>query len=385
MAGEISKQEGFWPEVKFITLYDRTDDILAAFEIRDRGSIIEGYDPKSFTPFQLDNLSRTIGKRYESLIAYEIEDEMRPDGVIPYFLATVSGASYDVTSMGTGELSVVYISWLMDYIKDHSILLIEEPEAMLTPTGHLSVFDIIKAGALTRRAAVVLTTNSSNIVNNMDTAQLIALRRREARTRCHLVGGDKTALLQSLGYAINKSLILFVEDKLAELVASDLISRFNVQITKHIEFVIPGVGFGDIKKAITNFPTLGSFSIIGLLDGDMKAEALSWAKKDICCFLPFERSMEREFLDLIASDVSGFASLPGRSSDAVELALSQSHGQEVHDEFHDFRIYLSLTVEQLSKHCTQHWLQQSASKVKYDEFTTTLEAMIRLMRPTLTI
>lgn len=374
---DTGPREGFKPEIKLVTLYHRTEDLLLAFENDKSANIVAPYEPKSFTQEQLNLASRALGKKYEEVLVYEIEDEDNEESILPFFAVKEGGISYDCKNMGTGELSVVYITWLMDYIQEGSILLMEEPEAMIPPSGQIAVYDIICAGAMKKSAAVILSTHSTEIVAQVPVAHLYPLTRLNGVTSCVTTANNKNNTLSALGLRVSKNIIVFVEDELALYVAAELIARYDLHLIRRVEFADMKTGFGAIRTAVTRFPAVKSFSIVGMLDGDMREEAAQWERRNLCCFLPFSTTMEHQFLQAVNKDVAGYAAAVRRSLPDVEAALAKAAGQEDHDAFHDFKNTISLSNEQVAKFCVDHWIMTEQTENLCQDFIVSFRSLVR--------
>lgn len=359
VVGEIVEQSNkeFQPEVLLLTLYDRTDDLLAAFEDFGENDFIEAYEPKSFSPLQLSMVSRAVGKQYSKIYSYEIEDNDHDDVFIPYFIAEDGNTTYDVRYMGSGELSAIYITWLMDFVEPNSIVLLEEPEAMLPPSSHLGVYDIICQGAMKKNCSVIISTHSAEIIKEIPDENLLSLVRTEVATKLQPPGKDKNLLLENLGLVSAILAVAFIEDDLAFFVSAEIIARYDLSLLKIIELNNVKGGFGRIKKIVDILPEIRAYKIIGLLDGDMRSESDDWKKKDKCLFLPFEVCMEHDFLSCISADIAGYAHITNRSVDEIVQGLAVGRGLEAHDRYEKLHTFVQIDLRQAATHSLTLWFR----------------------------
>ncbi len=85
----------------------------------------EGVKPRQLTEAELEDVSALVGRTYSQLSIYEIGDYKDHD-VVPYFRATSHGETYGAEEMGLGELSLLFMYWMLGRISPASALLIEE-------------------------------------------------------------------------------------------------------------------------------------------------------------------------------------------------------------------------------------------------------------------
>jgi predicted ATPase len=368
---------GFAPEVRLVDLGERTSAIQDFFKAGSVDIALEGYEPSAFTTEELGQVSRAIGKRYTEILVYEVEDG---DLIRPFFRVTESGLGYDTLSMGTGELSAIYIAWTFRFITKGSIVLIEEPEAFLPPASHIGMFDLICVHAEEKDLGIVLSTHSTHIVSQVPHTSLIPVKRNNGVSSVPTSSTAKDEVLGRLGLQPARTGIGFTEDELGTIVAKELIAAFDLNLLHHIEIVDMKAGFGAIKTTIDNLPPIRSFSFSAILDGDMKATAEEWPKSNLCTFLPFETCMEKEFISAIEHDAATFAQLIGRTVGQVEHILEKSMGLEAHDAFYDTYMYLGLSLEQAAKACFSQWLAIQKSDEKCISFTEHLRKVLKIER-----
>lgn len=389
-SGEFSRQieperndhndgSGFKPEHRLVTLSERTEVLQSIFDEIDPTVAIEGVDARPFAKEDLVMISRVVGKRYDEIVCFEVEDPDFPDEIIPFFVAREGGLSYDLRNMGTGELSAIYITWILEYVKLWSILLLEEPEAMLPPMGHLNIFDIICVKASERNLAIVIATHSPDIVSAIPINQVLPLHRFDGVTSCDENPNKKNDALYQLGLRPPVTGLILLEDSLAVHVAAELISRFDLDLMRRVELRSVGSGFGAIKSALEIMPTFNNIKILGLLDGDMEDAAKKWGCKNYCCFLPFKLSMEAEFLEAVRRDISRFAIASGRDARRIEVGLQRADSLEPHDGYNDFRRATGLSEELCANFAFSQWLDLCDGRTRCFELLRQLRVKLSLL------
>ena len=114
--------------VEFINVPEDIIDLLFVLEGESLDDIKEdGTDPLDFSNHLCRVASYVIGKKYESIKAYEIENEG-----FPYIEVKTGDLTYNSSEMGLGELSVLYIQWRLERALPGAIILLEEPENYLS-------------------------------------------------------------------------------------------------------------------------------------------------------------------------------------------------------------------------------------------------------------
>lgn len=290
-------------------------------------------------------------------MCYEVEDPDRADEIVPFFTVREGGLSYSLSDMGTGELSAIYLIWVLQYVKPRSFILIEEPEAMLPPASHTKIFDLICVKAMEQELAVAIATHSPDIVSALPLAQILFLNRLGGVSTYAAHAEQKYHALSELGLNLPKTALFMVEDVVALHTANELIARFDNHLAQLLEIRNIGSGFGALKVILDNIPEFESIRIFGLLDGDMLTKTMDWRCKDSCFYLPFGESMEVEFLRSVRQNVPGFAQKVNRSTQLIERGLRKAEGIDPHDGFKDFCSAIGFTLELGVNFCFSHWLE----------------------------
>lgn len=344
--------DGYPAGADFISLAARTslDEFLKDVDI---DVFKEGVEPFALDKRALDSVSAACAKPYDSVTVYELEADS--GFYIPYFEVTIGQVSYNSTAMSTGELSVLYLAWALRIAHRNSIMLIEEPEAHIPPARHAAVFALIAEAAISQQLCVILTTHSGTIAVHVPDNGLISIKTNGLKSSILKKRESKHRALARLGMRPAGSAVLIVEDAVAADAATELLAVAQFDLVCNIEVAVAN-GDGGVKKAIEalsfDFETV---HFVGVLDGDIKSKAKKWDCADKLMFLPFERPIETELLEIIAGSTARTAQLLGREASNLEDALNETVGIDHHDRFVAVAELLKVTEHELLRAGIDRW------------------------------
>lgn len=372
--------EGYPKGVQFVGLAQRTSDLQMYFDDADIDVLKEGIDPINLADAELASISAVCRKSYGAAKIYEIDYE--GDLVIPYVEVQEGGDTYDTRSMATGELSAFYLAWALRRGDPYSIILIEEPEAYLPPLSHAAVFAMICEHTLSRRLCAVITTHSAFIASEIPDRYLMPVRRQSGKSVLPVSAESKARVLSRLGLGPQRSAILFVEDELAASILRELMALSELELVSNLEVVVPGGGFGGVKRALEGLPSdLAGVRFVGVLDGDMKGQVDDWPSLGSVCFLPFARSMEVELLEAIARTPMKFASRVNRPAARIDDVLEGTKGQDHHDRWVSVAAGLALSPDVLVPNALERWMKSPGKKTLAQAFMRDLASKLRVSLP----
>lgn len=375
-----SDDEGYPSGLQFVGLAQRTSDIQLYLEDADLEVLKESVDPISLSNSELAAVSAVCKKSYSSGKIYEIDYE--GDMTLPLVEVVEGMHSYDSRSMATGELSAFYLLWTLKRAETYSMVLIEEPEAYLPPLSHSAIFSLICDYTVSRRLGVVITTHSAFIASEVPDRNLMPVRRQAGQSILPVTAESKARVLGRLGLGPQRSALLFVEDELAAAVLRELVALHELELVCKLEIVVPGGGFGDVRRALEGLPLdLASIRFTGVLDGDMRERVGDWPMLKHVAFLPFEQSMEVELLDAIARTPMKFATVVNRTATRVEDVLEASRGQDHHDRWAAVAAGLGLSSGVLVPRALERWLKIPGKKRLTQAFIRDLASSLHVSPP----
>ncbi|MFP7701301.1 AAA family ATPase [Bacillus velezensis] len=308
---------------KLIQIYDYIDQ-------PNFNELVEQHDDNIFNNDDIQSLNYLIGKTYDSVVLREIEVE--DEKIIPYFQVKCNGLEYDSLKMGTGEHFLFYIYWLFKRIVTYGILLIEEPEVFISVKSQVKLMNFIAKKINDHKFSVILVTHSPFILKNLSTERMLVLNNYLDVIDINNPK-SKEETLENLGLYTNKKGIFIFEDTLA-------IEFFKSMCKKHANYLLKYFdlekvnGFSEITK-ILSIPQLDNmkYNIVGFYDGDLKnsgkisSESLNMPHK----FLPGEKGLEEEFMELTRSRFVELSTKLGITQKEFRMILGNLQGSESHD------------------------------------------------------
>ena len=367
----VEALDGFDQGAEFIGLSDRTSNLTTFFNKSDVEVLKEGITPSEFDADQLASASSTCRKDYEKIAVFEIEGP--DDRIYPFFEVTEAGKTYDSLSLSTGELSALYIIWATSSAEPFSFVLIEEPEAFLPNLSHNALFGFLSRVSVERRLGLLLSTHAPSIASHVPRKNIFSMVRAGGEST--VLGGSESRIraLARLGLRPSARAILFVEDALAKAILSEIQGLYEFDAVCGIEIVDVGGGAGGIKNALEHLPEgITSVQLLGVLDGDMEAEAKSWDCADRLLFLPFRAAAEQEFIKDMETNPARFGRALSRSERVVLDALEQSRGDNFHDRFNALHGALGHSKDTITSAALAHWIKRASRKAHVRKFATRL-------------
>lgn len=298
------------------------------------GDLISGVQPKVASRSALERVSYIVGRDYEMIETYEIND-LGDMPVFPYFRVRVSGAVYSSEGMGMGELSALTACWMAESLPHRSVLLIEELETFLAPNSQTALLNHLAECALERNLFVVITSHSGNIVGRISGGCVVHVSRyREAVT---FVPDPGVAILSGrLGLVPEKRLLLLVEDMVAKYFCEALMEVGLRRLGGDHDYIVCA-GHTGITRVLDVIPHsyLGAISLVGIYDGDvLKTELHSGGWPALK--LPGAVSPEKVIRSFVTNlSVVDRASELEISEENLAAALAAAQGMDAHDWLHE--------------------------------------------------
>lgn len=358
---------------RLVDLWDRTFGPLRYFRNQDIDVLKEGITPIEIKGELLNNISAASSKRYDKLIVSEIEGEY--EEIIPYFEVIENGVAYDSMSMANGELSVLYLAWVLNRSDRGAVFLIEEPEAYLPPITHGHVIAMIASAAFKKGLCVAVTTHSASIVDSVPEKHILPLRREGPNVVVAKGPEAKARALQRLGLRPAHKVILVVEDQCAFLVIREILARANAKLWVDAEIAIEPDGESGIREFIRRVPTsIKSTIIIGVLDGDQGDQEAEGR----LIYLPLDGAPEDEMIQVIRDNAKNLSKLALREREMVEDAIEGASSIDKHEFFDRVARDLGISVDTIVKFAFDILLKSRVKKKRVDDFVRRLSLMMRV-------
>lgn len=237
-----------------------------------------------------------LGKKVVGCKIFEVADygDMDP---FPYFIMESGGKSYGSESMGFGELSLLSIYWRLRTVGKNEILILEEPEAHVSPRSQRALMDLIARACDEKGLTVILTTHSPSIIANLPQENLVLLTKDGSKTRV-TAKASKMQVNDLLGLSTLKSGLVLVEDRAAVQFLISILKIKNCDLLAQLE-ILDAKGATNIDSALSVLPqTSGEWlSVIGVYDGDMRNSVKPKDFKWPHTFLPGNLSPETVLME----------------------------------------------------------------------------------------
>lgn len=293
----------------------------------DLEEIIETAEPRDL---ETELFSYAVGKVYDRVTAYEIEIG---DGMIPYFVVEANGSTYRSESMGMGEFSIFYLLWFLDFVPNNSLILIEEPEAFISPRAQAAVANVIARHTDKKRLFTVMTTHSPLILYQVPPSCVRVLARNG--DTCNLLEvTDESEHLAVLGVQNPKMCIALVEDIAAQYALDAALRKFAPGVLKSLSIVRAG-SWNEILKTLDGIPTDGHpMDFLSVLDADQKSKGLksNWP----ILFMPGESPPDYQMLEAVRQNSKLFAESLTTTEAYANLHIGNLEGVNPHDWPHEF-------------------------------------------------
>lgn len=329
------------------------------------------------SPLDLDEddcsaLSYILGKKVDACSIFEISDYGEIDP-FPYFYMISGGIKYGSEVMGFGELSLLSIYWKLRTIGRDEILILEEPEAHVSPRSQRALMDIIAKVCCDKSLTVILTTHSPAVISNLPPDNLLLLTKDGGSTKIS-VGASKTQVNDLLGLASLKSGLVLVEDRAASQFLRSILRMKKIELLSQIEIVVMD-SESRITSALKSLPQVagGWLNILGMYDGDMrgkvKTKGVEWG---FMC-LPGKDSPEIILRETLYGAQGGVGVLAGYlrvSESTLRASLDAVAGIDAHDWFTQLPQMLRIEHSVLMDSLVRLWLDSPQNAV--DDFISEL-------------
>jgi len=174
--------------------------------------IVNGEGALNLDQQALDEISAILHRQYRSITLYEVELEER----VPFFEVVYGNDSYDSRTMGTGELSALYIWWAIRRAEPNTLLLLEEPEAFLSFGAQKTLADFVFSNIAKKKLLAVIGSHSAAFISRLPHECIVYLARSSVGINA-IVDRPPPILLKAMGMQPPVTTVVFVEDTMAML------------------------------------------------------------------------------------------------------------------------------------------------------------------------
>jgi predicted ATPase len=263
----------------------------------DIGGLLEGLPEHRLESNETDIINYIVGKNYTEVTFVDVE--LSDDIVYPFCRVTENGQSYDIRTMGLGELAAMCVYWLVRRTPARSIILLEEPESFLNPRSQAHLIDFIVSHAAEKNCSCIISTHSPNVVKKFNNEELYFIIKLTAEGA--IIGNkiNNVYFKKQIGLNIGIPVVLLVEDQVALDACISWVSTSADLRERDIEICIVA-GTSELDSFVHAWPGHSkTVCVVALYDGDQRPRLEQmrrdrpdrWARPTYAC-LPGGVSME---------------------------------------------------------------------------------------------
>lgn len=352
--------------------YIDSDLAIAALKYWEQNNIeelLEGINENTFSSDQLRTISSLVGKSYTECISYEIDEEVEDKKdedkqlyTPVFFKIKNKNIEYDSTGMGIGEHFILYIYYILETIRENSILIIEEPESYISVLSQQRIVDYIAKIISKKKISVIITTHSPHILKRIKADHVRIISNRSGKIEMSIPKTIEDAK-QHLGIEYHKTesniATLYVEDNIARMFLDCILKEENPLIRNIVDIVYVG-GHTKISARLSfDDSKYMTHKLIGIYDDDVKTkddfktEDLKWPY----LLLPVKDCVENEIMLFLSDEHNETALCTNLSINTATFSsvLSKREGEDHHDWFMDICNDLGIKYEVLIKEFYLLW------------------------------
>jgi energy-coupling factor transporter ATP-binding protein EcfA2 len=334
----------------------------AIFADANFDDLLEPLTPLILEEDELKIASYLVGKNYTSIQVFEISDYAGFER-IPYFRVSAGGITYGSEGMGRGELSLLSAHWTLNDLSKNSILILEEPETHVSPRSQDALMNIVAKYCDEMGIWVIVTTHSPTIIRRIRRENIVFLARDQGAAVV-VTEATKLDIAFLLGGGVAYKCALVVEDEAARTFLLTLLQVFDPDLYRQCEVACAG-SKSEITAVMTSMPrTRDWLTLIGVYDGDLRAEIAGAKFNWPHCFLPGNVSPDELFIAMIESApalVNSLAAELQKPLERIRMTLGHVTGIDTHDYFREFAAGVNLDITTVRKAFCGVWLQDDGN------------------------
>ncbi|EGQ7707385.1 ATP-dependent nuclease [Vibrio cholerae] len=318
---------------------------------------LEQVGARNYSDEQLLNINYLTNTEYTSVKVWNIEQEYEEHPVFPIFEVEKNGVTYQSSTMGIGEVSLLYFFWLIERIasvNEHSLLLIEEPESYLPPKTQKRLMNCLAWLIAEKGVSVVLSTHSEHILSFISPDRINLMIDSGTEKQFHK---DFEAVGEILELGLQKTTskkgLLCVEDEAALILIKEMLG----ELADLYSYEIAG-SEGDLKKRCEVFMNnVDDYKFRAVFDGDSRGKFTNQlGSNHVDRYLPTNLAPDElihgHFLGMdnhtIAADL-------GVAPHRINIAKESSQGVDFHDYFREVSKSLPIDEDELFAKICRHW------------------------------
>lgn len=331
--------------------------------------------PIELDPDDISVLNFLTNKVYTAGRIYEIPDYQEVER-FPYFEVTSFGRTYGTERMGDGEVALFFIFWLLRYLPETAIMVLEEPETHISPRAQQALMDMLAAYSAEEGIQFVITTHSPTVIAKIPTEALIVVISDEGMSRV-VTSATKDDIARILGENATYRGALVVEDIGAQHFLSYLLQELAPDLASAYE-VVSRTSESEVTAALLSMPkTKPWLKIVGCYDGNMKGRINdanhAWPHR----FLPGNTDPDEMLLkSLNESEVARVAARLQLTEDRVRMVRNYICGRDLHDFPSEVAEFTKLPINLVRRSLVLIWLESANNETAAKDFITELRTAV---------
>ncbi|MGL0956863.1 AAA family ATPase [Vibrio vulnificus] len=327
---------------------------------------------RKYSNEQILNINYLTNTIYNSVKVWNIEQEYDEHPIIPIFEVERNGVTYQSSTMGIGEISLLYFFWLIERISsidEYALLFIEEAESYLPPKTQKRLMNCLAWLVSEKGVSVVLSTHSEHILSFIDPERINLMMDSGQEKRFYR---DFEAVGEILELGLQKTTskkgLLSVEDEAALILIKEVLG----DLSDLYSFEIAGSEGDLIKRCDVFCDSVDDYKFRAVFDGDSRGKyAARLNNSSVDRYLPSQLAPDElihdYFVGLDSETIAAELSVAGYR---VDIAKESSQGVDFHDYFREFVKTLPIDEATLFAKVCRHWCDHNPEQVK--EFVESL-------------
>lgn len=216
---------------------------------------------------EIENLSTIMGKKYLKIGL--VEHSFYGSKGTSIVLKT-QNQEYSEAFAGSGETAAAILVNELWNIPEHSLVLLDEPEVSLHPGAQKQLIKFILEQAIKKKLQVVISTHSPSIVELLPTEAIKVFQEAEGGRVEIVPNVSASEAFFSLGHEVTDKINVIVEDELARLLISGVLSEQGDAFSSLFSVsYLPG-GASNIHRNISSYSMETNIRRYVMFDGDQR-------------------------------------------------------------------------------------------------------------------
>ena len=242
----------------------------------------------------LDALRAILGVPYEE-VKYIPCNMNNGAPIFPFVQARVNGQWRDCCSMSLGELSVHRLRWEARFSWKDDILLLDEPDANISPRGHAALIDELARLARISGTQIVMTTHSPASIGRVP-LEFVRLCLQQGSNFSIAVPDRQSDLRTVLGLEAPLRYFIVVEDEVAETILGLILSAHGFSVLDETEILRAGP-WSDVLTTVAGLSNSRRTRSAAVLDGDQRRNKAVHSPGKKPFFLPSHDPPEKGYMN----------------------------------------------------------------------------------------